>query len=111
MVSGILLANLVISHSLTGKISESNMFCFYFPKVILTLMIWVTFYGYVFSEGMVILHRHLVTNDFNPESLGLKIIEVRLFSFYVKNIHTVVLLHNNGCLHFICWLLWTERPS
>ncbi len=56
------------------------MFYFYFPKVIIALMIWITFYGYVFSEGLVILHRHLVTNDFNPDSFGLKLIEVILKS-------------------------------
>lgn len=71
-----LLANLVISHSLIGKISEQNMFYFYLPKVIIALMIWITLYGYVFSEGLVILHKHLVTNDFNPDSFGLKLIEV-----------------------------------
>eukprot|EP00347_Sterkiella_histriomuscorum_P008469 403344977 len=77
-ISSILLANLVVIHSLIGKINEQNMCMFYAPKIFLTFLIWIGFYGFVFTEGLLILHQHLILNDFNPQSIGLKIIE----SFY-----------------------------
>jgi len=57
------------------------MFLFYFPKILITLMVWITFYGYVFSEGMMILAQHLITNNYSPDSVGLRIIEVSFFTF------------------------------
>ena len=104
-ISIVLLANLVICHSLVGKISEENMFLFYFPKIFITLMVWITFYGYVFSEGMMILAQHLITNNYSPDSVGLKIIEVIL---PIKSqINIEFLLYNDHCLYYIRIVLWT----
>ena len=83
-ISIILLANLVILHSLSGKISESQMCSFYVPKITISILIWLSFYGYVFSEAWTMLHSHLISNDYSPDSFGLKIVEVRKASKDLK---------------------------
>ncbi len=69
------MANLVISHSLIGRI-EDSLFKFYAPKFIIIFMVWITFYGYVFSEAMIALKEHLLRSDFNPDHLLLRVLEV-----------------------------------
>ena len=75
-MSAILMANMVIAHSLTGRLDQS-MLVFYTPKIIIIFFVWLSFYCYVFTEGMYILKEHLINNGYsNPDSLALKILEV-----------------------------------
>ena len=73
-----MLANLVIIHSLVGKIDLDNLFWFYFPKIVITIFTWIGLYGYAYSEGLYILRDRLVLNNYDPNSIGIRLLEVFL---------------------------------
>ncbi|CDW86229.1 UNKNOWN [Stylonychia lemnae] len=78
-ICAILMANMVILdslHTTQGKIW--SFYLFYRAKILVIVFVWVMLFGYVFTEHLINLESHLITNNYHPQSIGIQIIRVNL---------------------------------
>lgn len=89
-MSAILLSNMVIAHSLASKLEDKNLLQFYAPKIVITFFVWISFYCYVFTEGVIVLKDHLITNGYSdPNSMTLIVLEsFYSFSLFIYGAYT-----------------------